>query len=187
MKDFFRTLTSVIFWVITILLFFMVASGLYQHFFGQDKHTGFFGIGYAVVVSGSMEPNIHVNDMIIYQKHDQADYRINNVIVYERQNEDEAEPILITHRIKSIDGDTLITRGDANSLDDQPITFSRVVGRLVWRIPKVGALAGFVKTTLGVITVIALVVIMLIINIALSREHKRDTIDTSMGEQTLKF
>lgn len=187
MKYILKTIGSVLFWVLGLLLLFMVLSGFYQHFVDPKGHTGFFGIGYAVVVSGSMEPKIHINDLIIYQAHEKNVYKEDDVIVYEREDSAEEEAILITHRIRKIDGDTLITRGDANTADDQPITFADVIGKVVWRIPYIGVIANFVKTPFGMISVFAVIVLLLIINIILSKRRKPELIDTAQGEQMLKY
>ena len=39
--------------------------------------------------------------------------------------------MLITHRIVSIDGDTIITKGDYNNTEDEPITKNEIIGKEV--------------------------------------------------------
>lgn len=187
MKNVFNSFLNAVIWVVIVLLLFLVGSGLYQHFFNQEKYTGFLGIGYAVVVSGSMEPNIHVNDMILYQRKAQEDYEVGDPIVYAREKGGD-ESMLITHRIISIDGDTLVTQGDANSVADDPIEFSDVVGRVVWRIPKIGIAVDFVKTPVGLCCVAACVVILFILNIFLTKgRNKKRPVKTVMGDQYIEY
>ena len=83
MKSFFSSVLNALLWAVMALLIFMVLSGVVQRYFGHSSN-GLFGIGYAVVVSGSMEPNIHVDDMIIYHEHPADDYQVGDVIVYRR-------------------------------------------------------------------------------------------------------
>lgn len=59
-------------------------------------------------------------------------------------------PVLITHRVLSIDGDTLITKGDAAEDPDQsPISLSSVSGIYLFRIPGLGYVSNFIQTRRG--------------------------------------
>jgi len=168
MKHFLSTLLSALIWVFILVLSFFVCSGLYQHFFQKDRYNGFFGIGYAVVVSGSMEPNIHVNDLVIYQAHDAEEYQVGDVIVYTK--EEDGGIILITHRITKVTADKVTTKGDANNVSDLPIYKDAIVGRIVWRIPEVGVIVDFIKTPIGYASIACAIILLIIINIVLSRK-----------------
>ncbi len=75
-----------------------------------------------VVVSGSMEPRINVGDVVISQQ--RSDYRPGQVIVF-----DDADRGAMTHRLQSIEGDTLTTKGDANpTADSSPVPRADVIG-----------------------------------------------------------
>ena len=65
-----------------------------------------FGYSYAVVISGSMEPEIQVKD-IVYVK-EQDSYAVGDVITYEKYG------AFITHRIIDIVDGEYITKGDKN-------------------------------------------------------------------------
>lgn len=189
MKDFLNTVFSAIAWVVILVLLFLVTSGIYQHFLSPKPYSGFLGIGYAVVVSGSMEPNIHINDLILYQEHDKRDYYVGDPIVYVR-DAGTADEMLITHRIVEIDGETLVTRGDANRISDNPITFNEVVGRVVLRVPYIGVAVGFVKTPVGMWVALGFVVLLIIINISISllqRKKRKHIVQTVMGEQVMRY
>ena len=64
-----------------------------------------FGIGSAVVLSGSMEPTLSVNDYVIVQAADS--YAVGDIVVYQSGNS------LVIHRVVEIDGENIIARGDA--------------------------------------------------------------------------
>ena len=170
MKDFLNALFNAVLWALMAFLLLMVVSGIVQRYSGSHSN-GLFGIGYAVVVSGSMEPNIHVNDMIVYNDHKPEDYKVGDVIVY-RRNGGTPEEMLITHRIVEIseDGERLTTRGDANRISDPEISFNDVVGRLVWRIPKFGIIATFIKKPLGIAAAIALLGLIFAGNILITKK-----------------
>lgn len=109
-----------------------------------------FGIGASVVLSGSMEPELSVNDLVLVRKHDS--YNIGDVVVYQDGS------ILVIHRIVSIDGDKVITQGDANNAADDPINISAVKGKAMCHIPFVGGAVRFLQSPAGfIILVIAAV------------------------------
>lgn len=77
------------------------------------------------VATGSMEPYLHVNDIVIIMKSN--NYKVNDVITYKKNKE------YITHRIVSINDDEIITKGDSNNTLDDPIKISNIVGKVVYR------------------------------------------------------
>lgn len=106
-----------------------------------------FGYGASVVLSGSMEPTLSVNDLVLVREQDS--YEIDDIVVYQDGS------MLVIHKIISIDGDEVITKGDANDVADKPISASDIKGKAVWHIPVLGALIRFLKTSVGFILIIA--------------------------------
>lgn len=90
-----------------------------------------FGFGIAVVLSGSMEPALEVNDVILVRE--SQDYQVGDIIVFQSGH------TLVTHRVIQIDGSQVITQGDANNTADQPIDAAFVKGVVTGRIPAIGA------------------------------------------------
>ena len=68
-------------------------------------------------------------DLCCYVLLAMADIKEDDVIVY--KNEDK----LITHRLIKLDENTLITKGDANNVQDAPITKDMVMGKVIFVIP----------------------------------------------------
>lgn len=102
-----------------------------------------FGYGSAVVLSGSMEPTLKIDDLIFVKAQDS--YEVDDIVVFQDgQN-------LTVHRLISIDEKTAITKGDANNVADEPITPDRIVGKVCGRIPFVGVVARALKTPVGVV------------------------------------
>jgi signal peptidase len=65
--------------------------------------------------------------------------------------------------VLSVDGNTLITKGDANKTPDpNPVLLSQVKSRYLFRIPYVGYAAGFVRTRLGWLLLIILPSLVLV-------------------------
>lgn len=111
-----------------------------------------FGFGISAVLSGSMEPEYSVDDLVIVQK--AADYQIGDVVVYQDGS------MLIMHRIIAMDGDTVITKGDANDVEDTPIGKETIKGRAVARMHKAGAAVMFLKSPVGFLIMLAGAVVL---------------------------
>ena len=111
-----------------------------------------FGVGISVVLSGSMEPTLSVNDLVIV--HEQSDYAVDDIVVYQDEN------MLVIHKIVSVNGDEIITKGDANNVEDAPISASDIKGKAVFHIPFVGALIRFLKTPVGFILIITAAIML---------------------------
>lgn len=146
MKTVFSKTAKVISIILSVIFAVIIISNIY--IFAARKITGriqptVFGFSYAVVVSGSMEPEISVNDLVITKKC--SDYSVNDVIMFESGSS------LVTHRIVKIEKSGYVTKGDANNTTDPipPVTNEEIVGRVVGKIPHIGAFIGFMQTPLG--------------------------------------
>jgi signal peptidase len=96
----------------------------------------------AVVTSWSMEPTLHVGDLIVVSGREPL--RIGDVIVYAKPNGE-----LIVHRLVAVEeglrGTLFITKGDANPGVDAPVDPGRVKGKVILVIPYLGTLRLFVE------------------------------------------
>lgn len=123
-----------------------------------------FGYGSAVVLSGSMEPEFSKGDLIVVKETN--DYKLKDIVVFQDGGS------LVVHRIINIDGETVTTKGDANNSPDEPIELSSIKGRVLFHIPFVGNIAGFLKTPVGTICIIAAAIAL--IEIPRRSEKKKD-------------
>ncbi len=105
-----------------------------------------FGVGAAVVLSGSMSPALQVNDLVVVKETDR--YKTGDIVVYQSGAE------LIVHRIVAQQEGRLVTRGDANNAADEPIETRAVKGRVVARIPFVGVAVNALKSPAGILAVL---------------------------------
>ena len=85
-----------------------------------------FGIRVYKVASGSMEPYLKVDDLVFIKKSD--DYYIDDIVTYKKEGN------YITHRVTYIDDEYVITRGDTNNIEDEPISRDDVVGKVIFRV-----------------------------------------------------
>ena len=110
--------------------------------------------GIYVVKSGSMTPAIRTGDIIITGPQGgllHSEIKPGTVITYQRGKD------LVTHRVQSIDGDKIVTRGDAlEEPDPWQVTVSDVRGIYLFKIPYIGYLPYFARTRLGWLLLILL-------------------------------
>lgn len=123
--------------------------------------VGLIGLKPFVVMSGSMEPAVHVGALAYVDVRVQAeDLRQGDIVTFQVD-----DSTTVTHRVVGVDADakTLSTKGDANALPDAaPVPFGSVVGRLVFSVPVAGmVLDAFVANKT------AWIVVLLLLNIAL--------------------
>lgn len=111
-----------------------------------------FGIGTAVVLSGSMEPTLSVNDVIIVRE--QESYNVGDIVVYENGRE------MIVHKIIEKNGATLTTKGDANNTADEPISTEAVKGKVAFSVPYAGAIVKVLRSPVGAIVIILAAVLL---------------------------
>lgn len=133
-----------------------------------------FGFGISVVMSPSMEPVLYTNDLIFVTEQDS--YELDDIVVYQDGN------MLVIHRIVNIDGDTVITKGDANNVSDNPISMEDVKAKLSFKIPFIGLIVKYVKTVPGTLIVLALAIFLLYRSRRKERETDREELDDIAAE-----
>lgn len=123
-----------------------------------------FGYGASVVLSGSMEPEFSKGDLIIVGEADS--YQKRDIVVFQDGHS------LVVHRIIEIDGEKIITQGDANNAADEPIEASAIKGKVLFHIDKLGSIVSFFKTPVG--TVLLIVAAIALVEIPRRREKEAD-------------
>ena len=111
-----------------------------------------------------MEPTLNVKDLIVVKK--TSNISKNDIITYIDGKD------FITHRVIKIEGNTLTTKGDSNNSDDVRINKSKVIGKVILRIPKGGVLRE-VFTTPKVIVSIVVTLILISLSISYTPKDKR--------------
>lgn len=131
----------------------------------KDEMPMPFGYGMSVVLSGSMEDRLSVDDLVIIKATD--DYKVNDIVLFQKGNS------LVIHRIIEIDGDTVTTKGDANNVADEPINKSQIKGVLVYDIVGIGAVMNILKQPVSVFIILAAAV--LLTELSYRKEKDKDT------------
>ena len=118
-------LTFLVFLILVIIIFCKVKMMV-----SNSDYFDVFGYSIFSVATGSMEPVISQNDIIIIKK--QKDYQLEDIVTFKKDN------AYITHRVTEKRGDTFVTKGDANNAKDVAIDKSDIIGKVVKIIPKAG-------------------------------------------------
>lgn len=108
------------------------------------------------MLSGSMEPTLHIEDYIIIKKSNE--YKIGDIIIYKNEN----SPLII-HRIVQINGNQIITKGDANNLNDEPILKEQIKGKYICKINYIGKIINFLKKPIIFSILITLITYLFIV------------------------
>lgn len=123
--------------VITCSAYLIVA----ERVAGVDNPT-VFGYSTAVVMSGSMEPELSVGDLIL--NHAQDGYAVGDVITFDTGS------TLTTHRIVGESPEGYVTQGDANNANDlDAVSDESIVGRVVVSVPYAGDVVIFLRSPIG--------------------------------------
>lgn len=144
---------------ISFSLFLLVSLAYLFVVISPRIFTGFypFGIKAAVVMTGSMEPTININDFVILNR--PKDIKVNDIVSYkDKDNKNE-----VLHRVVSINNDEIITKGDANNVTDEPINRNQITGVYIGKIKYLGKIISLVNKPIVFATIITSLVIFMLI------------------------
>lgn len=163
----FKKIVNIVVNIITVLLFILTFTvlilGLKAR--SENKMTVIFGYTYSRVASDSMEPNLYIGDIIFTKDVDFEDIKTDedngkvqtgDIIVFKRGDR------YIVHRaIRTNEDGSIVTKGDKYGEDDEPVTEDIYVGKVVFKIPKLGKL---VEKQNLIFTIIIIIFVIIIIN-----------------------
>ena len=155
-----RACFSALAWIICAILLFLCANNIYQQVINKDNYVGFFNIGNAVVESGSMQPTFYADDMIIYKKANLETLKEGDIVVYKRGDD------LIVHRIVSIADGYVTTKGDNNSVADEPFEKNNVIGVYIKHFSNIGVVVKFLASPIATFALLGLIVLITFIRLA---------------------
>lgn len=168
-----KKILQVLSWILmaafAIIILFNVTCFIKRTVF-DDSCPTVFGIGAAVVISGSMEPNISLYDLVII--HEKDSYHVDEVVIFRNNT------YCVTHRIVDMrtdeNGETWVTtKGDANNAPDSEIELERIVGKVILTIPKVGYVQNFLQQPLGFLLLTLAVGILILLPEWIERLKKK--------------
>ncbi len=113
------------------------------------------------IVSGSMEPNIKVYDVVLDSSvSDPSSIKVGDVITF-KSTASISKDLTVTHRvvdIKLVNGKyEYVTKGDWNpAIDSDTAKFENVIGKVILRFPQLGRVQFFLSTRMGWFLVVLL-------------------------------
>lgn len=169
-----KTLGQVV--LFAILIFFILLNIL------SMNNKSLFGFRIYRVISGSMQPALQIGDVIIIKEAN--NYAEKDIITYDNGL------TTITHRIKSINGDEIITEGDANDAPDKPITKDRILGKYFFRISTFSVfsimLTGKTIYLIMMLVLFAIVLFAIIDRVTRNIEYRRNNFKKVIKEKEHK-
>ena len=131
-------------------LYIVVSPKIFKNFYP-------FGIKTAIVLTGSMEPTLNIDDFVILREL-KGRVNVNDIVSYKRP--DEKNEVL--HRVVRVDKNIVITKGDANNKEDDPIDVMQITGVYVRKVKYLGKIIAFFTKPLGVSFTVTLFLIILL-------------------------
>lgn len=153
-----KTLSSILV-VFTIIIILLNLYIFYVKIILKQDIVKICGYSILVIISGSMEPELMVDDLIIIKE---DIYKNGDIITYKSNNS------FVTHRIIDIDGDFIYTKGDSNNVPDDPITQSQIQGKVIYKIKHFGKFTSFLSSPIGI--TICIIIFFILIRVPLSRK-----------------
>lgn len=109
-----------------------------------------FGYGIANVLTGSMEPTFSPGTLLLVKETNSIEK--GDIVVYQSGQS------LVVHRVRALDGDLIITQGDANNTPDEPFFKDQVKGKVIAWLPHVGTIAELLRTPAAVLLILILAI-----------------------------
>lgn len=138
------------FMIILIIILVIVLYCYAQLKVLKKDYINFCGYTVFRVITGSMSDTIKPQDIVIVKITN--DVNVNDIITYKNNND------FITHRVIKKDEKQLITKGDANTSQDIPITQNDVVGKVIYIVNDVGVWINVFKTPQVIIAIIVSII-----------------------------
>ena len=137
--------------ILCLILIFFILLNIFSM-----NNKSLFGFRIYRVISGSMQPAFQIGDVIIVKKSN--NYSERDIITYSNGL------TTITHRIIAINNDEVITKGDANEVDDKPINKEQIIGKFFFRISNFSLFSMILsKNVIYLIMIFLLVLIFLLV------------------------
>lgn len=123
--------------------------------------SGFYLIGIRpyVVQTGSMCPAMPVGSVCFVNHHaDYEEIQEGDVIAFRLGGK-----AMITHRVVRFSEQGIITKGDANRIEDAAlVTEENFVGKTIFCIPEIGNFVRYLRTKQGILFLLALAVVLIL-------------------------
>ena len=170
-------LTNIV--LVVCVAFFLFAGWNFLNSSESGDKPTVFGYRPVYVLTGSMEPTMKTNSIMITKEVESIDeLSVGDIITYHVKT-DKDKTLRITHRIQMINEDgTIITKGDNNPREDAtPLTMDNVEAKVVLIMNWVASLIDLWATTSGKIMIICFTSGIIIVGIAMKLFFAKDDLE----------
>lgn len=178
----FKKVISIIVIIILLPILFVSATILIDSYAHPDKIPSFFGWKPFIVLSGSMETQISAGDVVVVKETETQNLKKGDIIAFKEGD------IVITHRIDEVvieEGNVkYITKGDNNNTQDVGYVLpEQVEGVYQFKAARLGNLAMFIQTPLGMIVCLSIPVIIIVLLQAANSKKEREELIAKLNNQ----
>lgn len=157
LKKALHILVNVVLWVLIIVIAFFAIVTFSQK--GSGNVARLFGYTPMTVLSDSMAPTFHKDDLILVRQGDPAGYEEGDIISF--WTSIGGVRAINTHRIAAVyrEGSMVqyATKGDANQVNDEFLVVpTDIIGEYVLSIPLLGKVLALMSTSVGFLVIIVL-------------------------------
>ena len=156
-----KKIISILLLIILLPILLVNSVILINSVINPDEVPSFFGWKPFIVLSGSMESEIFAGDIAVVRETDE--FKKNDIIAFKTEDN-----IVITHRIVDVvleDGlNKYVTKGDNNNTEDRGYVYEEdIEGVFVFKISRLGNVAMFIQTPVGMISCLSIPILILIV------------------------
>lgn len=150
MKLVFKIIYGILFFILASILLIIIYNFISLKILKKD-YTNFFGYTVFEIASGSMNPILNENDIVLVKIGNEVNE--NDIITYKKKD------TFITHRLIKKQANYYICKGDANNTNDDPIKETQILGRVVKVLPKLGVWKNVFSTPKVIISIVITVIL----------------------------
>lgn len=159
-----KIMNFIIYPIFSVLLIFCISIVL-QIIKNPEETPDLFGYKFFNVVSGSMNPQLEIGDIVFSKEIEEKHIKKGDIITFKQKN------AIITHRVEDIiiENEKIYyqTKGDNNnSKDESLVQYKDIEGIYVFKIPKIGIFINKIQNT----TIMFIVIIVLYIIYKIMKE-----------------
>lgn len=167
-----KSLINIAVYIMLIPLLIYNISLIVQSIVNPEKTPSFLGIKAYVIISGSMQPEIEIGDIVITKNAEPDELKKGDIISFRKGQS------VVTHRIseKIMVNDEIQykTRGDNNNTEDSgTISYNLIEGKVVQVIPVLGKVALMFQGKMAIILFIIVSYIYLLYSDTLRKKNTK--------------
>ena len=152
-----KAINKIINIVLDIIIFFVfigfliALASFVQIKMMHKKYCNVFGYTYFQILTGSMEKEINIDDVVIVKLGNKV--KKGDIISYNSGD------VIVTHRIVEMNDEEIITKGDANNANDDPIKKADVIGKVVYVGKRFGRIKKVIKEPVVLVSLLSTIVL----------------------------